>query len=58
MCQELVTHACNPSYQAGRDQEDRSQFEATPGKQFLRHYLEKPETHTHTHTHTQKGLVE
>jgi hypothetical protein len=36
-----VTHACNPSYSGGRDQEDHS-LKPAPGKQFVRSYLKKP----------------
>jgi hypothetical protein len=35
-----VAHAYNPSYSGGRDQE-RSQFEVSPGKQFMRPCFEK-----------------
>jgi hypothetical protein len=45
----LVAHTCNPSYPGGRDQE-KLQFEASLGKEFERHYLEK--------SHHKKGLVE
>jgi hypothetical protein len=48
--QALVAHACNPSY--SRRQRLRGlQFEASPGKQFARLYLEKP-------YHKKIGLVE
>jgi hypothetical protein len=43
-----VAHTCNPSYSAGRDQEDHGS-KTTLGKQFVRAYLEK--------THHKKGLV-
>jgi TfoX/Sxy family transcriptional regulator of competence genes len=36
----LVTLACNHCYLGGRDQEDPG-FEASPGKQSIRPYLEK-----------------
>jgi hypothetical protein len=44
-----VAHTCNPSYSGGRDQDD-CRFEASPGKQFMRPYLEK--------TFSKKELVE
>jgi hypothetical protein len=37
-----VAHTCNPSYSAGRDQEDHGSKEVSPGKYFARPYLEKP----------------
>jgi hypothetical protein len=44
-----MAHTCNPSYSAGRDQEDRGSKPAL-GKQFTRLYLKK--------TLHKKGLVE
>jgi hypothetical protein len=39
VCCVLVSHACNPSYSGGRDQEDRGL--PSLGKQLARPYLEK-----------------
>jgi hypothetical protein len=40
---DTVAHTCNPSYSAGRDQEDRGSKLAL-GKWFARPYLEKKKT--------------
>jgi hypothetical protein len=40
-----VTHACNPSYSGGRDQEDLGSKPAQ-GKQFVRPYVGKKKTTT------------
>jgi hypothetical protein len=45
----LEAHSCNPSYSAGRDQEDHGS-KPVSSKSFMTPYLEK--------THRKKGLVE
>jgi hypothetical protein len=39
-CWVLVTHACNPTYSGGRDQEDRG-LKPDRANSFARPYLEK-----------------